>query len=88
MKMTLVKKSGGLGRLSARGVSAEETLWFCQTAASKSLWMWLLDERQERQARHGLRRAGRDRRPVRPGRKRRPVDIIPLAVLRSAVGGF
>jgi hypothetical protein len=36
--MTLVKKSGGLGRLSARGVSAEETLWFCQTAMSKSLW--------------------------------------------------
>jgi hypothetical protein len=39
MKMTLVKKSGGLGRLSARDVSEEETLWFCQTATSKSFWM-------------------------------------------------
>ncbi|MDR2246900.1 MAG: hypothetical protein LBE17_09610, partial [Treponema sp.] len=46
MKTTMVKKSGGLGRLSARGVSAEETLWFCQTATSKSLWMacWTNDK--------------------------------------------
>jgi hypothetical protein len=39
MKMTLVKKSGGFGRLSARDVPEDKALWFCRTAVSKSLWI-------------------------------------------------
>jgi hypothetical protein len=31
MKMTLVKKSGGFGRLSARDVPEEKAVWFCRT---------------------------------------------------------
>jgi hypothetical protein len=38
MKMTLVKKSGGLGRLSARDVPEDKALWFCRAALNKSLW--------------------------------------------------
>jgi hypothetical protein len=39
MKITLVKKSGGVGRLSARNVSEEEAVWFCHTAVNNGLWM-------------------------------------------------
>jgi hypothetical protein len=39
MKMTLVKKSGGLRRLSARDVSADKAIWLCRAALSKSLWI-------------------------------------------------
>jgi hypothetical protein len=39
MKITLVKKSGGIGRLSARDVSEEEAVWFCRTAVNKGLWI-------------------------------------------------
>jgi hypothetical protein len=38
MKMTLVKKSGDVGRLSARDVPEDKALWFCRTALNKSLW--------------------------------------------------
>jgi hypothetical protein len=37
MKMTLVKKSGGLGRLSARDVPEDKALRFCRAALNKSL---------------------------------------------------
>jgi hypothetical protein len=39
MKTILVKKSGGVGRLSARDVSEENAVWFCRTAVSRSLWV-------------------------------------------------
>jgi hypothetical protein len=39
MKMTLVKKNGGLGRLSARDVPEDKALWFCRAALNKSLWI-------------------------------------------------
>jgi hypothetical protein len=37
MKMTLVKKSGGLGRLSARDVHEDKALRLCRTTLSKAL---------------------------------------------------
>ena len=46
MKITLVKKSDGAGRLSARDVSEEEALWFCRSTTGKPLWMacWTNDK--------------------------------------------
>jgi hypothetical protein len=46
MKTTLVKKSGGLGRLSARDVPEDKALWLCRTALSKALWIacWTNDK--------------------------------------------
>jgi hypothetical protein len=46
MKMTLVKKSGGFGRLSARDVPEDKALRFCRTALGKSLWVacWTNDK--------------------------------------------
>jgi hypothetical protein len=46
MKTTLVKKSGGSGRLSARDVPEDKALWFCRAAVSTSLWVtcWTNDK--------------------------------------------
>jgi hypothetical protein len=88
MKMTLVKKSGGLGHLSARDVPEDKALWLCRTALSKAPLDSLLGERQGRPARHGLRQVGRDRGIVRPGRKRGRVDALPLGHSEVPPMGF
>ncbi|MDR0377370.1 MAG: hypothetical protein LBH70_06200 [Spirochaetaceae bacterium] len=46
MKTTLVKKSGGIGRLSARDIPEDKVLWLCRTALSKVLWIasWTNDK--------------------------------------------